>query len=98
HYKTGGWWQRQLHIFMDPFYYIDYCLAQSVALMFWAEAQKDRDKAWDKYMRLMQKSGTLTFSDLLASVNLADPMKPGALAEVASAAMDFLSSFDLSDL
>ena len=97
HYKTGGWWQRQLHIFMDPFYYIDYCLAQSVALMFWAEAQKDRDKAWDKYMRLMQKSGTLTFSDLLASVNLADPMKPGALAEVASTAMDFLSSFDLSD-
>ena len=31
------------------FYYIDYCLAQSVALMFWDAAQKDRKGAWDKY-------------------------------------------------
>ena len=33
YFAKGGWWQRQLHIYMHPFYYIDYCLAQSAAFM-----------------------------------------------------------------
>lgn len=36
---------RQLHIFMDPFYYIDYTLAQVCALQFWARIQKKDEKA-----------------------------------------------------
>ena len=39
-YSEGEGWQRQHHIYEDPFYYIDYCLAQTVALQFWAKIQK----------------------------------------------------------
>ena len=39
-YGDGHAWQRQMHIYERPFYYIDYCLAQTVALQFWALMQK----------------------------------------------------------
>ena len=37
--EEGRAWQRQHHIYESPFYYIDYCLAQTVSLQFWAEIQ-----------------------------------------------------------
>ncbi len=94
HYQSGGWWQRQLHIYMDPFYYIDYCLAQAISLMFFDQAQKDKDTAWEKYMTLLSKSGTLTFTRLVKSVGFASPFEDGALAPLAQAALDHLNSID----
>ncbi len=44
-YAEGEGWQRQSHIYSSPFYYIDYCLAQTVALQFWAMLQSDRSAA-----------------------------------------------------
>ena len=49
-YSEGEGWQRQHHIYSMPFYYIDYCLAQTVALQIWALQQKDRKNAWEHYM------------------------------------------------
>lgn len=96
HYNSGGWWQRQLHIYMDPFYYIDYCLAQAVSLMFWDLARKDRSAAWDKYMLILSKSGTLTFNDLLKSAELPSPFEAGTLDVLAKAALEHLDSIDTS--
>ena len=45
-YSEGEGWQRQLHIYNSPFYYIDYCLAQTVSLEFWAMIREDLKKAW----------------------------------------------------
>ena len=39
-YGAGEYWQRQMHIYQSPFYYIDYCLAQTVSLQFWAMLQR----------------------------------------------------------
>ncbi|MBR6918242.1 MAG: M3 family oligoendopeptidase, partial [Clostridia bacterium] len=49
-YADGEGWQRQHHIYSMPFYYIDYCLAQTVALEFWAMIREDYDDAWEHYM------------------------------------------------
>ena len=49
-YAEGEGWQRQHHIYSSPFYYIDYCLAQTVSLQFWALLQKDQKNAWEHYM------------------------------------------------
>ena len=49
-YSSGRAWQRQRHIYIDPFYYIDYCLAQTVSLEFWVLLRHDRSEAWGKYM------------------------------------------------
>ena len=40
-YGRGAGWQRQLHIYEVPFYYLDYCLAQTVALQFFTAFLKD---------------------------------------------------------
>jgi oligoendopeptidase F len=46
--KATGW-QRKIHIHEDPFYYVDYGLAQLGALQVWANALKDQAKAVKKY-------------------------------------------------
>ena len=49
-YGEAMGWQRQSHIYKTPFYYIDYCLAQTVALEFWARIQRDPQTAFETYL------------------------------------------------
>ncbi len=90
-YKDGRGWQRQIHIYQSPFYYIDYCLAQTMALMFWSLNQKDHADAWERYNRLVSKGGTQTFVELCATAGLPNPFAEGSLKEIADTAMKFLS-------
>lgn len=82
-YGRGAGWQRQLHIYTSPFYYIDYCLAQTVALQFWKEMEKDWDEAFKKYVAFVEQGGTKTFVDLVESVGLKSPITDGCLKEIA---------------
>ena len=97
-YGEGKNWQRQSHIYETPFYYIDYCLAQTVALQFCALMQKDRDDAWRRYMALVTNAGKKTFDGLVASAGLATPFGDTALKEVADAAVKWLDSVDMSKI
>src|SRR5690606_29778146 len=54
----GTYWFRQGHIFQNPFYYIDYALAQTIAFQFWVLSQNDFDKAWEKYLALCKLGGS----------------------------------------
>ncbi|MCR5040567.1 MAG: M3 family oligoendopeptidase [Clostridia bacterium] len=89
-YSAGSGWQRQLHIFECPFYYIDYCLAQTVALMFWSLSQKDYADAFERYFAFVRCGGTKTFKELVAAAGLPDPFSPGALSGAAEEAMGYL--------
>lgn len=82
-YGRGAGWQRQLHIYLYPFYYVDYCLAQTAALQIWMEALKDRKKAWKKYLDLVKLGGTKTFVDLMKSAGLQTPFEDGSLKKIA---------------
>ena len=86
----GRLWQRQAHIYEVPFYYIDYCLAQIIALSYWALAQKDSKEAWDKYRRLVGFAGTKTFVELVVDAGLPTPFEADNLKFVADAAMAWL--------
>ena len=94
-YGQGHGWQRQSHIYRMPFYYIDYCLAQAVALQFWVRIQEDRDAAWKTYMDYTRLGGTLVFTDLLAEAGLNSPFDAQALRSVARKVKDYLDNFDL---
>jgi len=85
-YGEGRRWQAQLHIYGRPFYYIDYCLAQIMALCFWAENQTAPDSAWAKYRRLLGFAGTKTFLELIEDAGLPSPFVPDNLKTVADAA------------
>ncbi len=82
-YSRGALWQQQLHIYECPFYYIDYCMAQSVALQFWQASLRDREDAWRRYLAFVDAGGTKTFEGLVAEAGLKLPYAPGAIAEVA---------------
>ena len=82
-YERGAGWQRQNHIYASPFYYIDYCLAQTVALQFWLEIEKDWDQAWVKYKEFVKRGGTDTFLGLVKGAGLTSPMEDGCLRSIA---------------
>lgn len=94
-YGDGEHWQRQHHIYSSPFYYIDYCLAQTVALQFWAMIQDDLPKAWDRYMKYTVQGGSRTFTDLLKNAGLVSPFDGNCLSDVCRKAAEWLENFDL---
>lgn len=97
-FADGEAWQRQSHIYGSPFYYIDYCLAQTVALEFWALLQKDKKAAWEKYMAYTRQGGSRTFTELLSNAGLDSPFDEKCLREVCQAAGRWLDEFDLSGI
>ena len=97
-FGEGHGWQRQSHIYRTPFYYIDYCLAQAVALQFWAKIQEDSSAAWQTYMDYTKLGGSMVFTDLLAEAGLESPFDPACLRKVAARVKTYLDNFDLTEL
>ena len=97
-FADGEAWQRQSHIYGAPFYYIDYCLAQTVALEFWALLQKDKEAAWEKYMAYTKQGGSRTFTGLLENAGLESPFGEACLRGVCETASAWLDQFDLSGI
>lgn len=67
------WWQRQLHIYQVPFYYIEYGLAQLGAVQVWANSLKDHAKALADYRQALKLGYTVPLPELFqtAGVKLA---------------------------
>ncbi len=86
HPAKGGLWQEKRHIYVSPFYYIDYTLALCCALQFWVKAEADRDAALAEYVALCSRGGEAPFRDLVRTAGLRSPFDAGALADVVTAA------------
>lgn len=97
-YSDGEGWQRQHHIYSFPFYYIDYCLAQTVSLEFWAMLQEDKNKAWQRYMAYTAQGGSRTFTQLLENAGLESPFDASCLKSICAKAAQALDGFDLSGI
>ena len=78
----GTVWQRQLHIYGMPFYYLDYALAQTCALQLWHRAEHDHAAAVADYLAICAPGGSLPFGELVARGRLRSPFEPGCLREV----------------
>ena len=97
-YTEGRRWQRQTHIYVTPFYYIDYCLAQTVSLEFWAMIQKDPADAWKHYMAYAEQGGSRTFTELLRNAGLESPFDENCLRGVCAAAEKWLDDYDMTGI
>ena len=97
-YGEGKGWQRQSHIYQSPFYYIDYCLAQTVSLDFWARIQEDPQAAFKTYMDYTSLGGTMVFTDLLNAAGLGNPFDENTLRRVCEAADKYLADYDLTGI
>ena len=77
--EEGGFWMQKQHIFLYPFYYIEYALAQMCAFQFYGRMKRDRAAAWQDYLRLCRAGGTKGYFDLLKVGNLLNPFRPGTV-------------------
>lgn len=83
-FGEGGFWQKQLHIYDMPFYYIDYCLAQTCALQFKVKMDENFDTAWAAYLKLCKLSASDFYTNMLKAVSLDCPFEDGCIKNIVS--------------
>lgn len=77
--EEGGFWMQKQHVFLFPFYYIEYAMAIMGAFEFFTRAQEDRPAAWADYLRLCEAGGSKGYFDLLTYAGLSIPVQPGGV-------------------
>ena len=66
----GPGWQFQGHIFFDPFYYVEYGIAQLGAIQIWENAQQDQEKAVQLYRNALALGNTASLLDLFKAAGV----------------------------
>ena len=84
-------WQKQLHIFECPFYYIEYGIAQIGALQVWANFKKDPKKAIDDLFRAESLGSSRPLPELFAAANIKFDFTPKTLEPLMQVVWDELS-------
>lgn len=69
-------WQRQLHLFEVPFYYIEYGIAQLGAIGLWQQFQKNKEQALQNYTNALSLGGTRTLPQLFEAAGLQFDLSP----------------------
>lgn len=88
--EQGGFWMQKQHIFLYPFYYVDYAMAQIGAFEFYTQMKEDRAAAWDNYYKLCQAGGSMGYFKLLEYCNLHNVLKEGSVKEALKAVFEEL--------
>ena len=81
-FGQGGFWQKQLHIYDYPLYYIDYCLAQTCALQYKVKMDADFTEAWKSYLKLCRLSASDFYTNMIKEVGLDSPFEPGCVKNI----------------
>lgn len=69
-------WQRQLHLFEVPFYYIEYGIAQLGAIGMWMQYQQNPQQALQNYINALSLGGTKTLPELYKAAGLKFDLSP----------------------
>lgn len=68
-YRTN-FWQKQLHLFEVPFYYIEYGIAQLGAIAMWRQYRQNKEQALDNYMKALSLGYTCTLKELYKNAGI----------------------------
>lgn len=63
-------WQKQLHLYEVPFYYIEYGIAQLGAIGLWIQFRENKMAALENYVNALAKGGTQTLPELFNTAGL----------------------------
>lgn len=94
--EEGGFWMQKQHIFLYPFYYIDYALAQICAFELYSRMTKDPKLAWEDYYRLCRTGGNKGYFELLEVANLHNPFREGSVEAAVSGVIEELEASPFS--
>ncbi|HOA38655.1 MAG TPA: M3 family oligoendopeptidase [Flavihumibacter sp.] len=81
-------WQRQLHLFEVPFYYIEYGIAQLGAIGMWMQFKQNKEQALDNYSKALALGGTRTLPELYRTAGLEFDLGPTRVKTL----MDFVEN------
>ncbi|MDK2808494.1 MAG: hypothetical protein PWP24_1229 [Clostridiales bacterium] len=80
--SEGRFWQKQHHIYDYPFYYIDYCLAQTCAFQYKGWLDQDYKAAWESYLTLCKLSASDYYTNMIKEVGLYTPFEDGCMQSI----------------
>jgi oligoendopeptidase F len=69
HFRAASW-QRQLHLYHVPFYYVEYAIAQLGALQLWVKSRHDTNGAIANYRAALRLGGTRSLPELFAAAGI----------------------------
>ncbi|MCR5585494.1 MAG: M3 family oligoendopeptidase [Lachnospiraceae bacterium] len=94
--EKGGFWMQKQHIFLYPFYYIDYALAQICAFQIYGKSLKNKEDGWNSYLTLCKMGGSRGYLDLLKGAGLESPFKDGSVKMAVEGALEQIKVFERS--
>lgn len=80
-YRSYGW-QRQLHLYEVPFYYIEYGIAQLGAIGMWMQYKKDKKQAIENYCSALENGGMKTLPELFQTAGLSFDFSPRRISSL----------------
>ena len=83
--EKGGFWMQKQHIFLYPFYYVDYALAQTCAFDFYLKHLEDPKAAWADYIALCKAGGSVGYFELLKIGNVRSPFDETTVRDITAA-------------
>lgn len=88
--ENGGFWMQKQHIFMEPFYYIDYALARFGSLEYYGHMMQDYQSAWEDYYHLCCAGGSRSYPELLKIGNLSSPLEEGTVKKILDSIEEYI--------
>ena len=76
-------WHKQLHIFLHPFYYVEYGIAQLGALQVWANYKNNKSKALNDYKAALALGGSKPLPELFKRCNIQFDLSRDTVAPMA---------------
>ena len=77
--ERGGFWYHKLHIYLYPFYYINYTLTTMGAMEFKKKYAENKSAAWQDYLNLCKTGGSRSYLETLRYANLSNPFEAGSV-------------------
>ncbi len=79
----SNFWQKQLHLYEVPFYYIEYGIAQLGAIAMWRQYRQSPQQALDKYSKALSLGYTRSLHELYDTAGIRFDFSPDYVAELA---------------
>jgi oligoendopeptidase F len=87
-------WYQQLHIFLIPFYYIEYGIAQLGALQVWRNSRRDPQGALSAYRRALALGATAPLPELFAAAGARLAFDPATMGELVGLVEEELAALE----
>jgi oligoendopeptidase F len=91
-----NFWQKQLHLFEVPFYYIEYGIAQLGAIAMWRQYRGNKEQALENYQKALSLGYTKTLKELYDTAGIKFDFSPAYVSELGNFVKDALAEMGVS--